>query len=183
MRCCAFLCASADLGVRFSYRAISFCSASCIVLLRQVGLSFGHPVAGLFPAVSINEENFAVSAANCVLYFTPSNRLRRIQTIRQPDDQQALFRGKTPWLGVSVLPRGVAQTSKHQLQCELNLARLTELLRLAEIRAVRDIAVRAVQLRMVEQVVDLRPEVQLEPFGQSEALEQADIEIEDSRIA
>jgi hypothetical protein len=28
-------------------------------------------VAGLFPAVSISEENFAVSEAYCLLYFTP----------------------------------------------------------------------------------------------------------------
>src|SRR6266851_2323500 len=53
MRFCAFLCASADFGVRFSYRAISFCSVSCICCSIQVGLLMWSPVAGLFPAVSM----------------------------------------------------------------------------------------------------------------------------------
>src|SRR6516164_8396617 len=38
MRCCAFLCASADFGVRFWYRAISFCRVSCIWYSVQASL-------------------------------------------------------------------------------------------------------------------------------------------------
>src|SRR5713226_5920938 len=56
MRCIARLCAAADLGVRFSYVAISFCSASCICVLQSGLAGFRLPRAGLFPAVSMSVE-------------------------------------------------------------------------------------------------------------------------------
>src|SRR5215831_19257528 len=178
MRCCAFLWATADLGVRFSYRAISFCRVSCIFLLRSGKPSCGYlwqvcslrsvlgPPAfkGSRYGTSRARKNFAGSEANYafILRLCPSSGTH-------PRAARATSRKDDP-----VCP---GPALEQELQRELHRAWITNFLGQAEGRPVRDVPIHAVELRVIPDVVQLGAKLHLEPLFQLESLEEAHVPI------
>src|SRR5437588_11131170 len=117
-------------------------------------------MAGLFPAVSLGRW------IDCLM-----------RAKARPCKQRHGSRGRFPHLLR-------ASTSEDQLQSELEQPGITHFLRLAKSRAlVSRIAVGPVELRMVENVENLRPKFQIHLFPHRGFLKYADIPIVDRRVA
>src|SRR5437879_5290057 len=158
MRSRARLWAAADFGVRFSYVAISFCSASCIGVLRH---------------------SRSVPCGQCVRkkslgLLHPSHSNRRKKALRPG---RGAYRGT-----LFARDRFLASALKNQFQCELEQSRVSHLLRLAEGRVSRS-AVHSVELSVIEDVENLRPEFQTRLFPNCSVFKQPHVPIVDGRVA
>src|SRR5215813_4503654 len=77
----------------------------------------------------------------------------------------------------------ISSLLEDKLQCELNFARLARPERLPKGAAVRNVAVHAVELGVIKQVIKLRPEFSAKLFRYLEALVQAGVKIRDPGAA
>src|SRR5579863_5042158 len=111
--------------------------------------------AGLFPAVSVVQKLLGL--------------FRRAEA-------------RPSWSRAPIFP-SLCGSLEEELQAELNFPRVPRLERLAKGGTIRDVAVHAVKLRVVKQVVELRAEFGAHSLRQREALEQARIEVGNARAA
>src|SRR2546429_2790256 len=158
MRSRARLWAAADFGVRFSYVAISFCSASCIGVLRH---SRSVPCGQC-----MRKNRWAWSWTNLIL----------------TDERR---RSACPGRLLKLSERYLApfpQRPKKQFQCELEQSRVTHLLRLAE-GWVGGPAIHSIELGVIEDVEDFRPEFQTRLFSNRSIFKQSHIPIVNRGVA
>src|SRR5258708_4322043 len=153
MRSSARLCAAADFGVRFSYVVISFCSASCIPVLR-VGRS-----------------------VPCCQYV----RGKLLDPV-QPQFYQRC-KGAAPRAASFEPFMNSNYALEVELQRELHQPWITGALDPSKVRTIGGVPIGLEELRVVESVKEFSTEFEPGPFAERRDFLEADLPVVDARTA